>query len=190
MTDFTPIPEHYFVFGGIKSGKSSFAVERAKESRAKICFIATATPSDEEMEERIKKHQENRPANWGLLEAPIDLPGAIAKAGNSQTLLLVDCIGIWISNLLLEGKDDQFIMNEAQRYCDTLEKCGKTVITVSNDVGCCLVPDNKLGRRFCDLLGMINQKIAACVPNVVYMQAGFPTYLKGKQNEGGWTIKQ
>jgi len=173
------------VTGGSRSGKSSFARQLAEKQSQQRTFIATAQAGDAEMKERIKKHREAREnSQWQTIEEPLDIAGAIRAAENSH-VLLVDCLTLWISNLLFAGGDKKEYPTEeeiAKKCTEVLNACNGfsgTVIFVTNEVGMGIVPDNPLSRRFRDLAGRANKIIADHAAVVVFMVSGQPLILKG-----------
>ncbi len=168
-----------FVFGGARSGKSRYAVEAAKKHGKKIVFIATASALDEEMKERIRLHKLSRPKGWGLIEEPVNLNSAVLGLEPIYDVAIIDCVGLWISNLLMTNMQDGAIekkINELPRSVFRA-KVG-LVIIVSNEVGEGIVPGDSLSRRFRDLVGLTNQTIAAKADEVIIMQAGIPVKIK------------
>jgi adenosylcobinamide kinase/adenosylcobinamide-phosphate guanylyltransferase len=175
--------EIIFILGGCRSGKSRHALELAnKFTENQKIFIATCIPSDEEMKQRVAHHQKDRGKSWKTLEVPIHLPEAISKNSSQCHVILVDCITLWVSNLLLEmqisGMND--IIEPINRLIHSLETAQCSVILVSNEVGTGIVPENQLARLFRDITGMVNQKLAACADKVIWMVAGIPVTLKPK----------
>ena len=165
------------ISGGTRSGKSTLAVEMAIKSKKHVVFCATAEALDEEMEERIALHQENRPKEWELLEEPMQL-AKVLRDIESDKLVIIDCLTMYISNLLGVGYTDEEI-SEAVK--DLLEMIGKRkieTIVVSNEVGMGIVPNNELARRFRDLTGKVNQEIASIADQVFVCFLGFPLKLK------------
>jgi adenosylcobinamide kinase/adenosylcobinamide-phosphate guanylyltransferase len=172
-----------FIIGGARSGKSALALSRARESGKHVVFIATATPSDPEMHERISKHRSERPAEWKTIEADVDLGEVIVASMQDDTLLIVDCLTLWLSNALFD-RHRAYEVDEAafaQRR-DELIRAVRTVtcdaIFVSNEVGWSVVPENAVARRFRDEQGRLNQHIAALCERVTLVTAGLPLTLK------------
>lgn len=168
-----------FVLGGCRSGKSRHALELANAlpGNRKI-FIATCVPCDDEMEERVAKHQKERDKHWKTAEVPALLPEALLEYGPRADVVLVDCLTFWLSNLLLELDDTEEIMKRIDGLTKSLLQIDCPVILVSNEVGTGIVPENKLARQFRDLVGTSNQKVAACADTVVWMVAGVPSAIK------------
>jgi adenosylcobinamide kinase/adenosylcobinamide-phosphate guanylyltransferase len=168
------------VTGGCRSGKSRYAQEWAEGRASKRLFLATASVTDEEMAERIRRHQEMRGEGWITVEEPIGVARAIREHGASDQVILMDCVTIWLSNLLLEGLSDREILEQVGGLVMTLAQAICSVAMVTNEVGWGIVPDHPLGRRFRDLAGMVNQKLADAADRVVLMAAGLPLTLKGE----------
>jgi len=170
-----------FVTGGCRSGKSQFALDYANRHFRKKLYLATCEALDEEMAKRIKDHQKRRGADWQTAEEPTEIAAAIHQHENDVEVILLDCITLWLSNLLMRQKSDHEVMNEVSRLIDTVKKGPLSFIFVSNEVGMGIVPIESLGRRFRDLSGMANQKMAEAVQTVIFMVSGIPVFLKGKE---------
>ncbi|MFT3977027.1 MAG: bifunctional adenosylcobinamide kinase/adenosylcobinamide-phosphate guanylyltransferase [Sphingomonas bacterium] len=170
----TGIP-HLLVLGGARSGKSRYAQARAETHGGELVFVATAEIFDEEMADRIRRHRADRDARWRTVEAPIDLPDAIRRESGEGRLLLVDCLTLWASNILLAERDAEA---DIARLISAIGAAEGPLILVSNEVGLGIVPDNALARRFRDLAGTINQRVAAAVAEVQLLAAGLPLRLK------------
>ncbi|MBO0716181.1 MAG: bifunctional adenosylcobinamide kinase/adenosylcobinamide-phosphate guanylyltransferase [Rhizobiales bacterium] len=166
------------VLGGARSGKSRYAETLVcalpPPWQAPWNYIATAEPGDAEMAERIASHRARRGASWRTIEAPRDLAGSLQAVGAAP--VLVDCLTLWLSNLMLAGAN---IDAEMERLDDTLAGAAAPVVMVANEVGYGIVPDHPLGRRFRDMQGVLNQRIAARADRVVLVIAGLPLALKG-----------
>lgn len=167
-----------FITGGIKSGKSNLAVHKAEQNKQTVAFVATATAFDDEMQDRIQKHKDSRPSEWALFEEPHNIDTALKQAINKYNIVIVDCLGVWVTNLMMAELSDEEIMNKADVLIKTFAKIDYNLIIVSNETGLGLIPTNKMGRKFCDLLGMINQKIAKAADDVYLMASGIPLKLK------------
>jgi adenosylcobinamide kinase/adenosylcobinamide-phosphate guanylyltransferase len=165
------------VLGGARSGKSAFAERLAAESGLDRIYIATAEPRDCEMSERIRQHRERRSGAWRTVEAPDELEKVLAGEAGEGRAVLVDCLTLWLSNLLLSGED---VEARGRALCAVAQNCGGLLILVSNEVGLGLVPDTPLGRRFRDAQGRLNQAVAEIAGAVVFVAAGLPLYLKGR----------
>jgi adenosylcobinamide kinase/adenosylcobinamide-phosphate guanylyltransferase len=160
------------VLGGARSGKSRYAESLIAACPPPWLYVATAEPRDDEMRARIAEHRARRGADWRTIEAPRDLAGAMTIEGGA---LLVDCLTLWLSNLMLAGAD---IEAETERLEAALAQAGGPLVMVSNEVGFGIVPDNALARRFRDAQGRLNQRIAARADRVVLMVAGLPLVVK------------
>ena len=162
------------VLGGARSGKSRYAESLVTALPAPWIYVATAEARDAEMAERIAAHQARRGAGWRTLETPRDVVGALTAHGT--TPVLVDCLTLWLANALLAGAD---VDAEIERLEAALEQASAPLVLVANEVGFGIVPDNALGRRFRDLQGLLNQRIAARADRVVLVVAGLPLTIKG-----------
>ncbi len=163
------------VIGGARSGKSRYAQTAAERSGKKPVLIATGEAKDAEMAARIAAHQAERGAHWHTIEAPLALGEALKAAAAPGTIVLVDCLTLWLSNLTLAGGD---AAAEGQHLADVIATLAGAVIFVSNEVGSGIVPDNILARQFQDAQGRLNQTIAAACDSVVLVAAGLPLTLK------------
>jgi adenosylcobinamide kinase / adenosylcobinamide-phosphate guanylyltransferase len=167
------------VLGGARSGKSRYAQrwaeERASAGDRELLYIATAQPLDEEMEARIARHRRDRGSRWRTREAPLDLSAAIDAEAEAGPILLVDCLTLWLSNLLLEGRP---VEAERSRLVSSVQAAKAPIALVSNEVGLGIVPDNPIARRFRDEQGLLNQRIAEAAREVILMTAGLPLSLK------------
>jgi adenosylcobinamide kinase/adenosylcobinamide-phosphate guanylyltransferase len=171
-----------FVIGGCRSGKSSHALELAKQTSGKRTFLATCVPYDDEMKERVSNHQKERSKEWITIEAPVDLPGAIMEHATTSDVVLADCLTLWINNLLMENISQQEMVLEMNRLTRSIKDAPATVILVSNEVGTGIVPENSLARLFRDSAGFVNQKVAAVANKVIWMVAGIPVCIKGQNS--------
>ena len=161
------------VLGGARSGKSRHAQAIAEARGSDLVFVATAQAFDDEMRDRVARHQADRDARWRTVEAPMDLAQAIdACAGG---VVLVDCLTLWASNLMLAEADWEAALSE---LIDAVGRFPGKLVLVSNEVGLGIVPDNAMARRFRDIAGMINQRVAAAVGRVHFLAAGLPLALK------------
>lgn len=166
-----------FILGGARSGKSSFALELAKKYK-KTAFVATCRGLDEEMRQRIKKHKLARPENWVTFEEDKDLVPVIEKMQGGFDCIVVDCLTLWVSNLLLSGHKEEKIAQLATGMLAALRKKKARAILVSNEVGLGLVPANKLGRQFRDIAGRVNQMTAKEADEVFFTVSGIPAKIK------------
>ena len=168
-------PRVTLVLGGARSGKSALAEGVVRAAGPSPVYIATAEAWDDEMRARIAEHRTQRDGQgWRTVEAPLDLPGALAGAGDAP--VLVDCLTLWLTNLML-GEHD--IPAASAALLAALDRPGPTVL-VANEVGLGIVPDNALARRFRDAAGRLNQQVAARADTVVFTAAGLPMVLKGR----------
>lgn len=165
------------IFGGARSGKSGLAERRARESGLRVIFIATGSPGDAEMTERIRRHRTNRPADWGLVEEPLALAAALRAHAAPDRCLLVDCLTLWLSNLL-HADEARHFARERRALLDALPALPGHVILVSNEVGLGVVPMGELTRRFCDEAGRLQQDLAKVCDRVTLVAAGLPLVLK------------
>jgi len=166
------------ILGGARSGKSRYAVNWAKKFSKSVAFIATATSPDEEMKERIKMHKSLRPRQWKVIEEGKNISAILPKLKEKYEVVLIDCLGLLISNLLANNLDAKKIEAKIKKLINTILKVKLTTIVVSNEVGSGIVPDNPLARRFRDLLGSANQMIAKKADKVILMQSGIPIIIK------------
>jgi adenosylcobinamide kinase/adenosylcobinamide-phosphate guanylyltransferase len=167
------------ILGGARSGKSRYAQQLAGESR-RVVFVATATISDEEMRVKIERHRADRPRDWTTVEEPLDLPRVLREREAESDLIMVDCLTLYAANLLdAEGENDGAIDRRIEALCETLQRTQCAIVLVSNEVGSGIVPEYPLGRRYRDLLGELNQRVAAIADDAVLMVAGLPLALKG-----------
>ncbi len=168
-----------FILGGVRSGKSSFALELAKKNRSKTSFIATNVFRDSEMKARIKRHQQSRPCNWQTIEEGYDLTKTLAKIGIDTKNIVIDCLGVYVSNLMYIKKTDKEILENIDIFLDRILKLkNKIVYIVSNEVGNGVVPVSKPGRRFRDILGISNQLVAKRAKEAYLLVAGLPVKIK------------
>ncbi len=168
-----------YVTGGARSGKSSFALQLAAPYRNKL-FLATAEPFDQEMSLRIGKHQEERGKNFSTIEEPLYLARALANLPSSTDLLLLDCLTVWAGNLMhyFEEKEEGSIQREINLFLDALPHPSCDMILVSNEVGMGVVPEHAMARRFRDIAGIINQRVAAAATEAYLLCSGLPIRLK------------
>ncbi len=178
------------VIGGTSSGKSDFAVKLAKDSRQKVVFIATAEAGDAEMRKRIDAHKRSRPSAWQTIEEPLALARALKGLPKDKRFVIVDCITLWVSNLLIRHagesptagkaiKAKASIQDMTDYLIDTLSKTQSTVLFVSNEVGSGIIPMNALSRAYAEALGRANKSLAEKADVVYHMVAGIPVKIKG-----------
>lgn len=180
------------IIGGARSGKSALAESRASDSGLRVVYLATGQALDAEMAQRIAHHRARRSADWGLVEEPLDLAAALHRHAAPEVCVLVDCLTLWLSNLLLAGSDgmpttDPAGVGEAagsrlavaaDALIETLPRVPGRIILVSNEVGWGIVPMAALSRRFADEQGRLNQRVAKVCERVTLVAAGLPLVLK------------
>ncbi|MFX1736335.1 bifunctional adenosylcobinamide kinase/adenosylcobinamide-phosphate guanylyltransferase [Paraburkholderia sp. A1RI_3L] len=173
-----------FIVGGARSGKSAHAERLAAASGLAVTYIATAQIADDEFAARVEHHRARRPAQWEVVEAPLDLAGALAAAAQPERCVLIDCLTLWLANLLCPP-DGCAPRADAQARLDAfVATCGEAagkVIVVSNEIGLGVVPLGAVTRHYVDELGRLNQRIAALATHATLMVAGLPLVLKGGQ---------
>ena len=174
------VPRPALVLGGARSGKSRFAERFACESGLARIYLATATAGDDEMRARIAHHRAQRGDDWRTVEEPLALVDALAREAGEGRVVLVDCLTLWLSNLMHAARD---VEAASKALADWLRDTRHSVLLVSNEVGLGLVPETPLGRDFRDAQGRLNQAIAAAVPNVAFVAAGLPLWLKRESIE-------
>jgi adenosylcobinamide kinase/adenosylcobinamide-phosphate guanylyltransferase len=165
------------VLGGARSGKSAFAEQLVHASTLKRIYLATATPGDDEMQSRISHHRARRGDGWRTVEEPLELTPALAREAAGDSAVLVDCLTLWLSNIMHAGRDAE---TETRHLAEWLTQAPHPIVLVSNEIGLGLVPETPLGRRFRDAQGRLNQAVAAAVPHVIFVAAGLPLRLKGQ----------
>ena len=166
------------ILGGARSGKSRLAEKLASESGCAVIYIATSQPLDGEMNERVRHHRERRPAHWSLIEEPLELARVLRESARADTCLLVDCLTLWLTNLLmLESPQRMSLERDALLAC--LADLPGEVIFVSNETGMGVVPLGELTRRYVDEAGWLHQALAERCQRVVLTVAGLPLTLKG-----------
>ena len=167
-----------FVLGGCRSGKSKYALTFANTHwQPPKCFIATSEPLDHEMQTRITNHQKERGPDWHTIERPINICDTIINESHKYSGMLLDCVTLWINNLMCRDMDELSIKNQIAQLLETLKKTKCPILIVSNEVGLGIVPDNAMARLYRDLVGYANQQIAAISDEVVFMVAGIPMTL-------------
>lgn len=172
-------PATTLVTGGCRSGKSRHAQNLAEAvPGGRRCYIATCVPLDEEMERRVARHQADRGPEWRTVEEPIAVARAIDAHSVEADVILVDCLTLWISNLMGAGKDMDAVVAAARELAETVRRSACPVILVTNEVGAGIVPENALARAYRDTAGLVNQTLAAACDRVVWTVAGIPVQIK------------
>ncbi len=164
------------VLGGARSGKSAYAEWLVENSGLKPVYLATGRAFDGEMEERIASHRQRRGDIWQTIEEPFDLSGVLEDLSGNGQAVLVDCLTLWLTNLMLDQRD---IGGETGRFCHSLNTYNGTVVLVSNEVGLGIVPENDMARAFRDHAGRLHQHIASLAETVWFVAAGLPLKMKG-----------
>ena len=171
-------PQRTLVLGGVRSGKSRLAESLARGSGLPVVYVATARAGDAEMSRRIAEHRRRRPADWHLVEEPLDLAGAISRECTPGRCVLVECLTLWLTNLLMEA-DDARTEREIASLVDAVARASGRLILVGNETNMGVIPLGELTRRYCDLAGRLHQELAARCDQVVLLIAGLPLTLKG-----------
>ena len=166
------------ILGGARSGKSRLAETLASDSGLDVIYIATSQPLDGEMNQRVALHRQRRPAEWGLIEEPVELARVLRENARKDRCLLVDCLTLWLTNLLMLD-DPQRLTQEREALLDSLSALPGEIIFVSNETGLGVVPLGELTRRYVDEAGWLHQALAECCHRVVFTVAGLPMTLKG-----------
>ncbi|OTG67662.1 bifunctional adenosylcobinamide kinase/adenosylcobinamide-phosphate guanylyltransferase [Acinetobacter silvestris] len=166
------------ILGGARSGKSRLAEQIAQDSALNVIYIATAQAWDEEMQNRIAQHQQQRPSHWHVLEEPIYLADRLLQIDQTNQCILIDCLTLWMSNLLMH-ENAELQMQECQKLLQTLAQLQSQVILVSNETGLGVVPMGEISRKFVDEAGRLHQQLGQIADKVMFCVAGFPMILKG-----------
>lgn len=168
-----------FITGGARSGKSIYALKDASEISGKKAYLATAEALDEEMRDRIENHKKQRGKDWDTYEEPLRIAEVIRKAGGKYTVIIVDCLTLWLSNIMHAGLN---IRQETENLIETLRNTDNIsrIYIVSNEVGMGIVPENEMARKFRDMAGVLNQKVAEVADEVYLIAAGIPMKIKDK----------
>ena len=169
---------HVLVLGGARSGKTAFAEQLAIRTGRRPAYLATAEALDAEMRDRVESHKAGRAARFTTIEEPLALPDAVVKAAANHDVILVDCLTLWITNLLVDNADVAKAVSELGATLVQLKT--SKVILVSNEVGLGIVPDNAMARTFRDLAGAAHQRLAEICDDVYFVVAGLPLTLKGE----------
>ncbi len=169
-------PSLQLILGGARSGKSAYGERLAKDSELPVLYVATAQAFDDEMRARIKQHQADRPDHWGSIEVSCELPQILLENSRSDNLILVDCLTLWLMNVMYEQKD---IHQSVSELLQALSQVPGRVIMVSNEITMGVVPMGKESRLYVDELGRLHQRIAQAAQQVTLMVAGIPMAVKG-----------
>jgi adenosylcobinamide kinase / adenosylcobinamide-phosphate guanylyltransferase len=170
-----------FITGGCRSGKSRFALNYANGHFTSKLYLATCEALDEEMAQRVENHKKTRGPEWRTVEEPIRIADQITMHRNHAEVILLDCITLWLSNLLMKWDEEVKINVEVDRFITAINETRSSLVIVSNEVGLGIVPADPLSRRYRDLSGTVNQRVAEIAQIVIFMVSGIPLYLKGKE---------
>ena len=168
------------ILGGARSGKSRLAEQIAKDSNLNVTYIATAQAFDHEMQARIDHHQAQRPGHWTVIEEPLYLADCLIELDQPNQLILVDCLTLWMSNLLMH-ENAELQMQQCQKLLDIVPILQAEVILVSNETGLGVIPMGEISRKFVDESGRLHQQLGQIAEKVVFCVAGFPMILKGEK---------
>lgn len=168
------------ILGGARSGKSRFAEQAAKDSNLNVTYIATAQAFDREMQARIDHHQAQRPKHWTVIEEPLYLAECLMRVDQPNQLILVDCLTLWMSNLLMH-ENDELQSQECLELLEVLPTLQSELILVSNETGLGVIPLGEISRKFVDESGRLHQQLGQIAEKVVFCVAGFPMMLKGEK---------
>lgn len=157
--------------GGVRSGKSAFALRLAEKSTKRRIYVATAEARDEEMRERITRHRHERGGKWTTIEEPLEIPDVLGERGE-ETVILLDCLTLWLSNQLLAGQSDEQTLARVDELISVQRRRGFDLIVVTNEVGMGIVPESALGRRFRDLAGWAHQRLGKAADEVYFAALG------------------
>ncbi len=168
----------YFITGGARSGKSAYAEKLALGLPGKKAYIATAQALDAEMAAKIAKHRKDRGDSWDTYEEPLAVADLLRKLSDRYHVALLDCLTLWLSNVMAHTDGDAAVLSRSEELVGALKNFGGRCIVVSNEVGLGIVPDNPLARKFRDLAGMLNQRVAQAADEVYFTAAGIPLKIK------------
>ena len=171
----------HLILGGARSGKSQYAEQLAEASKKEVIYIATGGAGDDEMQTRIDKHQAERPRYWQTIEEPILIADVLSQYAGTHTYLLVDCLTLWLSNILFDargGYQEDIFLQQKQALLELLPDLQTDITFVSNEVGSGVVPMDKMSRRFVDEAGKLHQQLAKLCSHVTLVTAGLPMALK------------
>lgn len=166
------------VLGGVRSGKSRYAEQLAAASGQAVTYVATATVTDQSMQARITQHRTRRPQDWQLIEESLHLSRALDSLATSDGCVLVDCLSLWMTNLLMSD-DNELPSREMTSFFESLDQHNSEIILVSSEANMGIIPLGELSRQYCDRIGELHQQVAARADRVIFMIAGLPQVLKG-----------
>ena len=169
------------ILGGMRSGKSRLAEQRAQQSGLEVVYIATAEVRDDEMRRRVEEHQARRPGHWHSVEAGRDLAAVLRREASAQRCLLVDCMTLWLTQLLCD-EDDAALRREVDALLETLPQLSGRIILVANETNMGVLPMGELSRRYCDEAGRLHQRLGALCERVTLTVAGLPLVVKDISN--------
>jgi adenosylcobinamide kinase/adenosylcobinamide-phosphate guanylyltransferase len=169
------------VLGGCRSGKSRHGLELAQSMGPRRIFMATCVPHDREMQDRVDRHRMERDETWTTLEIPVNLSAALSKTEDGADVILVDCLTLWLSNLLMETRDTAMVRRHIDDLARVVAAASVNIVLVSNEVGAGIVPENRIARQYRDLAGWTNQAMAAACDRVIWTVAGIPVTIKPAQ---------
>ena len=180
------------IAGGVRSGKSRYALTLARRIAGVKIFLATAQPFDDGLRQRVQKHKAERGAEFRTVEEPVRLGKALSAIGTAPAVIVIDCLTVWVNNLFHEMKGNvTAIQEQKDSFVRALADCPSTVIIVTNEVGMGIIPENALARDFLDSLGILNQQVGQLSDEVILMVSGIPSWVKGKGiSEGGVPLCQ
>lgn len=177
------------ILGGVKSGKSRYAENHLKDfliknslNESQACLIATAQALDDGMKSRIDRHQQQRPATWQLIEEPLNLASALQKAENKASIVLIDCLTLWLTNLLMK-EDEVFLQESIGSFLLAVSECEIELVLVSNETNMGIMPLGKLTQDYCDNIGLMHQALAEQCDRVSLVVAGLPMALKSPKEK-------
>lgn len=167
------------VLGGCRSGKSRHALSLAEQTaETPRVFLATCVAQDDEMRDRVARHRAERGSGWTTVEEPVHIARAIDTQGKTASVILLDCLTLWMGNLFMESTNMDLLLAHIGKLTEALDRCLCPVIVVSNEVGMGIVPDNALARQYRDVVGWTNQAVAAQADQVILTVAGIPMRIK------------
>ncbi len=175
-------PRKILITGGVRNGKSRFALDLAKDFHQPKVFLATAQAFDDEIKKRIERHQKERDESFSTLEEPLYL-GKVMLGLPPNSVVVIDCLTLWLNNLFFHFKDDEFrIMEQIDLFIESLSNFSSNVIMITNETGWGVIPTNPLSRQFIERAGLLNQRTAAISDEVILIISGLPHWMKGKKH--------